>query len=304
MIHYTLRFPRYRASTSHEPSCSYYIFSEHSLPYPFGILLFKGDILDSVSYYILTYILLMNENFVPEQNVTQKRRWFLPGILGWIGGSISTTIIIFTIYIFGDFSSLIALLPPKYPEYPSRPLSETRTVTPTPLTHNPILVPKSLAGEEYYLGINIVVTGINDITSLNNELLTPLLRNVETAYKEKRFVDVLSLVIEGRSLNEKQKEYLSTLSTGINKLRDGNNSVKDAIFSSLTKEFLNEATVLYDNALAYAGIVDVFLSGQVPSQETFLKFGDITKTITEHAPIFDAAAKNLLAYIAERLQII
>lgn len=242
----------------------------------------------------------MNENFVPGQNVTQKRKWFLPGILGWVGGSISTTIIIFTIYIFGDFSSLIALLPPQYPEYPSRPLSETETVTPAPLTRNPILVPKSLAGEEYYLGINTVVTSVNDITSLNNESLTPLLRNIETAYKEKRFVDTISLFIQGRSLNKKQKEYITALSVGITQLRDGNNSVKDATLSSLTKEFLNEATVLHDNALAYADIVDVFLSGQVPSQGTFLKLGDITKIITEHAPAFDIAAKNLLGYLGEK----
>lgn len=242
------------------------------------------------------------ENNPQEQREQEiKRRWFLPGILGLVGGGVSTAAILFVLYVFGILDPLIAFLPPKYPEYyPSSPLSETGVVTPAPLTRNPILVPKSLAGEEYYLGINTVVTGINNITSLNNKSLIPLLRNMETAYKEKRFTDVLSFVIEGRSLNEKQKGYLGALSTGINQLRDGNNSVKDATLSSLTKEFLNEATVLHDNALAYASIVDVFLSGQVPSQETSLELGDITKTITEHAPAFDAAAKNLLAYIGEK----
>ena len=241
------------------------------------------------------------ENNPQEQREQEiKRRRFLPGILGLVGGGVSTAAILFFLYVFGILDPLIALLPPKYPEYyPSGP--QTEVVTPAPLTRNPILVPKSLAGEEYYLGINAVVTGINNITSLNNKSLIPILRNMETAYKEKRFADVLSFVIEGRSLNEKQKEYLGALSTGINQLRDGNNSVKDATLSSLTKEFLNEATVLHGNALAYASIVDVFLSGQVPSQETSLELGDITKTITEHAPAFDAAAKNLLAYIAERL---
>ncbi|MEK7514574.1 MAG: hypothetical protein AAB587_02020 [Patescibacteria group bacterium] len=152
-----------------------------------------------------------------------------------------------------------------------------------------IIVPKSIATESYYLSINSMVTNLNAIGLLNNDL-TVLLNNVKKYNEEKNYEKLFTVVVDAKLLLKEGESYLKTFQASIESLSTANQATKDIPIRSATNKSVaagrEYATALNNYFVSINGLLD----GTAPSQA---ELNDLSKNIDAVKTMGASAVKEM-----------
>ena len=164
-----------------------------------------------------------------------------------------------------------------------------------------ILLPKKLVGEDYYLLINRVVNGLNQVGINNNATLIPIFDNIKQKSTARDFNGIFDLIIQARGEIKKNNDLLATTRediTALGKINDG--SITDADIRRQTAVFLTSADTLTQAYTGYFATLSETLSGSIPTQNLLDRLATKVTSLRDSGSSFRSELNALLATIQQK----
>lgn len=150
--------------------------------------------------------------------------------------------------------------------------ASTSTVTnpaasspPVPTTNSTIIVPKSVSGESFYLAINAVVSDMQSLATMNNEL-TPILQEISSKSTKMDYSGILTLLSNARAIVANGVSANEKFRADVERLSASQFSVTDASVQQETTSFVTSSRDFTATLSAYFSSLTPILVGGFPNQ--------------------------------------
>lgn len=241
---------------------------------------------------------------------------FSKKVLIWLSGAASGVVIIilaaFFLYKSNLLTGLFIDLTSSFPEQtvtPGQVNVQATDVSALPKriveTNNQrivVLVPKTMASQEYRDSLNDTVNDFNEMALTANNELVPALSEMGENYKIKNFAAFFDNLSAIKAASAKGYELVSRISEDLERLKAANQTTMDLGAKSLTVPFLEKGEAMVESAKTVLNIIDKMLSVGIFNPGVFAEMAEADAAFNKKVDEFNAATKELLEHIAKRVE--